>query len=268
MASGFHFFKMRKNPIAFFDSGVGLLSILAETKKLLPNENFVIFADQINNPYGEKSQLEIQKFTSQATKFLISNHHIKMMVLACNTATVLAIDHLRKKFTVPIVGVVPAVKPAFGSSKNYRVAVMSTPATAKSKYLSFLIKSYGRNVKTLKISCRGLEEAIEALDFEKQDELLNKFARDIKQFGADTVVLGCTHYPLIRDRIQKKLGKKILIIDSGKAIAARIKNILRKYNLFSHKKGKDIFYTTSNPKIFSKVASFFLNKPVTVLKAD
>lgn len=259
---------MQKDPIAFFDSGVGQLSVLSETKKLLPKENFIIFADQANNPYGEKSKAEIQSFTEKATKFLISKYRIKMMVLACNTASVLALDHLRTKFKIPIVGVVPAVKPAFQISKKNRIVVMSTPATAKSKYLSALIKTYGKNFKTLKLGCQGLEEAIENLNFKKQDKLLNKFAREIKNFGADVVVLGCTHYPLIKNKIQKELGKNIKIIDSGKSIAARVEEVLGKNNLLSRKKNKDIYYTSANPNTFAKVAGFFLRKPITALKAN
>ena len=257
---------MMKSPIAFFDSGVGLLSVLKETKRLLPKENFVIFADQINNPYGEKSQSEIQKFAQKATKFLISNHHIKLMVLACNTATVLAIDYLRRKFKIPFIGVVPAVKPAALLSKKSRIAIMSTPATAKSRYLTTLVKNYGEDSKTLKLGCQGLEEAIEELDYNRIEKLLKKYAKKIKEFDADVVVLGCTHYPLLKPQINKILGPKIKVIDSGHAVARRIKDILQEKDLFLQTKLKDIYYTSGNPDKFSNVASSLLKYNIRAQK--
>src|SRR3990167_5920817 len=195
---------VNNRPIGFFDSGVGLFSTLVETKKLLPNENFVIFADQSHNPYGEKSGHQIRKFARTATEFLIIKHNIKMMVLACNTATVLALDYLRKNFDIPIVGTVPAVKPAFEGHKQVRVAIMSTPATAKSKYLDSLINDFGEPTKTLKVGCTGLEEAIEVWDHTAIETCLDQYIKKINSAGPNVVVLGCTHYPLIRDLIRKK----------------------------------------------------------------
>lgn len=253
---------MNNQPIGFFDSGVGQLSILIETKKLLPRENFVIFADQSHNPYGEKTQDQIKKYATDATIFLLRNNRIKILVLACNTATVLALDHLRKKFDIPIIGTVPAVKPAFSASKNKKIAIMSTPATAKSVYLADLINQFGNKNQVLTISCAGLEEAIEILDTMAIDKLLKKYLRKVKKFEADVVVLGCTHYPLIKSQIERSIGPKIKVIDSGSAIAKRIKEILEAASQLSSKYRGDIYYTTGNPKIFSKVASALLDKKI------
>lgn len=259
---------MTKNQkIAFYDSGVGLLSVLLETKKALPKENFVIFADQANNPYGEKSQEQIKKFAYRSTKFLIDKHNIKMMVLACNTATVLALDHLRSNFKIPIIGVVPAVKPAAQKSKNGKIAIMSTPATAKSTYLKKLIAAHAKNAKTLRLGCAGLEEAIEVLDRKKINNLLGNYASSVNKFGADTLVLGCTHYPLVKNQLQKYLKKDIEIIDSGQAIARRIKDVLTELGLTSMVREKNLYYTTGDPQTFSRVSSYFLKSKVSAQKA-
>lgn len=252
---------MNNSPIGFFDSGVGLFSILKETKKLLSRENFVIFADQGHNPYGEKTKSQIKRFAQDATNFLIKKHKIKMMVLACNTATVLALESLRKKFDIPIVGTVPAVKPAFGTSKDTRVAIMSTPATAKSKYLASLIKDFGDNSRTLKVGCAGLEEAIEYGNERLIFATLDFYLAKIKKFKPDVVVLGCTHYPLVKNRIESSLPK-VKIIDSSQAIARRIKGILIRTNLLSKKKIGDIYYTTGDPRIFSKITGDLLKSKI------
>lgn len=259
---------MNNAPIGFFDSGVGQLSILIETKKLLPLESFVIFADQNHNPYGEKTQDQIKKYATDATNFLLRNNRIKILVLACNTATVLALDHLRKKFDIPIIGTVPAIKPAFKKSKGIKVAIMSTPATAKSKYLTSLVSEFGNDKNTLKIGCGGLEEAIEILDHKKIDQILEKYLAKVKKFKPDIVVLGCTHYPLVRRQIKVNLPKNAMIIDSGKPVAKRIKEILKKNHMLSAKKTQDIYYTTADPLKFSQVASVFLKQSIQALGAN
>ena len=145
---------------------------------------------------------------------------------------------------------------------------MSTPATAKSKYLSDLVNEFGRVDKTLKIGCNGLEEAIEILDYKKIDNLLKKYLAKVKSFGADVVVLGCTHYLLIKSKIQSSLGKNVQVIDSGKPIAKRIKEILKENDMLSNKKDQDIYYTTADPLNFAKVASLFLKQSIGALKAN
>lgn len=257
---------MKNSPIAFFDSGVGLFSILSEAKKLMPYENFVIFADQANNPYGEKTKSQVIKFSKGATDFLIKKHKIKMMVLACNTATVLALDQLRRTFDIPIVGTVPAVKVAAAKTKKSKIAVMSTPATAKSRYLKDLIEKFSPNASVLRLGCRGLEEAIEVLDKKAAFNLIKKYSKSVKNFGADTVVLGCTHYPLMKLHLQDSLPG-VKLIDSGKAIAKRIKSILEDQNKISAQRLQDFYYTTGDPKQFSKVSSIILKREIEAMPA-
>lgn len=260
---------MAKNqPIGFFDSGVGLYSVLKETKKLLPGESYVIYADQGHNPYGEKSQQQIIKYAREATNFLVKKHQIKMMVIACNTATVLALDYLRKHFNLPFIGTVPAVKPALNSNKKSKIAIMSTPATAKSVYLKKLINLYGEENQVLPIGCSGLEEAIEVLDRGKIDLFLTKYLDEAKKFRAEKIVLGCTHYPLVKGRIRQHLSRNMKIIDSSGAIARRIRVVLWENNLMSQQRQKDVFYTTGEEEMFSQVSSKLLKRKVLVTKLN
>lgn len=258
--------KIDSNKIALFDSGVGQLSVYLEVKKLLPNENFVIFADQKNMPYGEKTPSQIKKYVTEATKFLIKKHNIKMMILACNTATVLALDHLRSKLNIPFVGVVPAIKPATVISKTKRIAIMSTQATAKSSYVENLISNFAANFEVLKLGCPGLEDAVETLNQEEIRRLVKKYSGKINEFNPDVVVLGCTHYPLVKKQIKENLNRGIDIIDSGGAIAKQVNKVLKESDQISSTRQKDIFYTTGDARQFSRVCSTILERKILAIQ--
>ncbi len=256
-----------KRPIGLFDSGVGGLSVLLEIAKILPKENFIFLADQLNVPYGAKSKREIEDLSERITYFL-QKQKIKALVIACNTATCYALDYLRLNFDIPIVGVVPAVKPAAKMTKIGKIVIMSTPATAKSSYLDLLVSEFAKNQQCLKLGCPGLEEVVETLNQSAGDKLLDKYTAQIKKFGADVVVLGCTHFPFLKGEIKKRLGPKVKVIDSGTAIARRVKYILVKKGTLSPKKDKDFFFTTGDPKEFSRVASILLKANIKSQKVE
>lgn len=253
-------------PIGVFDSGVGGLSILKELKKLLPKENYIFVADQLNVPYGEKSKKELENITLKICKFLASKN-TKIIVAACNTATCYALKYLRANVKIPIIGTVPAVKPAAEKSKKGVIGIISTPATSKSQYLKNLIETYAKNVKVVNIGCFGLENAVEKgeLNSPTVKKILEKYLSQIKKSGADIIVLGCTHYPFLKSQIKKVSGENITLIDSGKAIAKHTKNTLLNLNVFNKSGGKTKYYTTGGPELFSKVASVLLKKSI---KAD
>ena len=248
---------MDKRPIGMFDSGVGGLSILEETKKILPFQNFIFLADQAHVPYGAKSPKELKILTASIANFLLKSD-IKMLVVACNTASCYTIDFLRKKFSIPIVGVIPAIKPAVKITQKGKIAILSTPATASSAYLKDLIGKIASNKEVLPLGCEGLEEAVENLKFKDISKLLIKYVQIVKKFGADVIVLGCTHYPFLKKEIKILAGRNTKVIDSGPAIAARIKSLLNSHQMISKSKHTDLFFTTGNPKEFSKVASTLL----------
>jgi len=258
--------KSDNRPIGIFDSGVGGLSVLLEIKKLLPLESSVFLADQAHNPYGAKTKKQLQNLSLRITKFLLK-HNIKLLVVACNTATCYAIDYLRQNFTIPIIGVVPAIKPASTFTKAGKIVIMSTPATAKSTYLKKMIDKYANGAKVLKLGCDQLEESIECLDKQKINKLLNLYSRDINHFGADVVVLGCTHFPFIKNDLAKKINSA-KIIDSGGAVAKRVKTVLSNTFSLAATKAQDLYYTTADPINFTEVASILLGRKISAQKVN
>ncbi len=251
--------------IGVFDSGVGVLSILRELQSCLPDESFVFFADQKNVPYGGKSKEELVALTSKIMKFLTAQK-IKIAVIACNTATCYALEELRNNFSLPIVGVVPAIKPAVEQTKVGKIAVVATPATAKSQYVTDLINKYANNVEVLRIGCAGLEDVVETGELHglKTFELLNKYILPLKQEGIDHLVLGCTHYPFLKEEIANILGPTISLMDSGRAVASRVEHLLDENNLRNtFEKQTDRFFTNKDADEFSRVASELLGYQVT-----
>lgn len=262
--------KKNKKSIGIFDSGVGGLSVLIELQALLPNENFVFLADQLYVPYGEKTKKELIALTSKITDYFIKDHDIKMMVVACNTATCGAISELREKYSFPIVGTVPAIKPATEKTKTKTVAVISTPSTSESETLKNLIKNYCSGIKVFNIGCKNLENAVEEGEFNSAsvDALLFKYLEKVKNSDADCIVLGCTHYPFLRSHIRKFIGRPIELIDGGKAIAKQTNNLLMNNFLENDltNKGNTLYFTTGDPLKFSKVAGKLLKSKIQAKK--
>ena len=262
--------KKNTQPIGVFDSGVGGLSVLRELKRIIPHENFVFLADQLYVPYGEKSKKELVQLGLRVTNYFVKNHDIKMMVVACNTSTCNSVDEVRKKYSLPIVGTVPAIKPAAERTKSGIVAIISTPATSKSGALRKLIKDHCRGVKVLNVGCKNLENAVEKGELESAEinRLLAKYLSRIKNSNADKLVLGCTHYPFLKKPIRKILGSSVKLLDGNKAIAKRAKTLLLKHFLKNKQKklGKTLYFSTDDPVKFSQVASKLLKKKIQTKK--
>jgi glutamate racemase len=262
--------KKNNQSIGIFDSGVGGLSVLRELKHLLPNENFIFLADQLYLPYGEKSKRELIKRALKITDYFVNHFNIKMMVLACNTSTCSTIETLRKKYSFPIVGTVPAIKLAAKKTKSQTVAVISTPSTSKSQALKKLIKDNCQNINVLNIGCKNLANVVDRgeLDSLEVNNLLLKYLKRVKNSDADYLVLGSTHYPFLKKSIKKIFGSHIKLIDGGKAIARQTK-LLLKTNLISNnqkKLGEIVYFTTLDPLKFSKIASILLKAPIKARK--
>lgn len=217
---------MAKPVIGIFDSGIGGRSVEKEIKKLLPQYKTIYLADSKNFPYGQKSPEELKKIAVENTKFLLSQG-ATLIVVACNTATVHAISDVRKTFSdIPFVGVEPAIKPA-GEISQKGIIILSSPRATKSKQVALLMKKHVRGVKVFNIGSlelvRAVEEGWDDLEIEGiLEEILPKSL--LKK--CDVLVLGCTHFPLIKDRIQRYIGKEITIIDSGETVARRVKFLL------------------------------------------
>ena len=215
-------------PIGIFDSGVGGLGIFKKIKELLPNEDIVYFADNKNLPFGEKSVEELQKITTDILNFLIKKHNIKMAVVACNTASTTCLEYLRNKFTIPIIGVVPVVKPACELSKTKKIAILATPATVNSDYQKELIKKFSKDVQVISIACPDLVGFVESgeIDSQRVIEKLKEYLLPAINNQVDVIGLGCTHFPFLKEQIKKLVSDDVIILDSNDAVAKQAVKIL------------------------------------------
>lgn len=260
---------MKNQPIGVMDSGVGGLSVLREVKKLLPTENFIFVADQAYVPYGEKTKKELEERLSKVLDFLVAKN-IKMMILACNTATVYTLEYLRKKYSLPIVGTVPVIKTIANATKTKKTAVFSTPATSKSPYLKNLIKKFANGVSVVKVGGWGLEQIVEEGDLENKEtkKILEKILKPLVNDGVDAIALGCTHYPFLREQIEKIVGSGVFVCDSGGAIARRVKQILENNKTLCLEKTEDVYFTTGDPLKFKRVAEKLLKENLEACKIN
>lgn len=218
--------------IGVFDSGIGGLTTLEEIRKLLPNEDYIYFKDSKHNPYGEKSEEELYSIVKNVVDRLIEND-VKLIVIACNTATTRCVDRLRREYSIPFVATVPAVKVAIDS--NYKnILVMATPGTISSEKLHAIInenKDHNQNI--MLVPCEGLANAIEFSDENKIDEILNNIYLAYKDSNIDSIVLGCTHYVIIKDKI-KKIFNNLPLIDGNRGVANRVKYLLEENGMISN----------------------------------
>ena len=225
---------MNNNPIGVYDSGFGGLSVWRELHRALPRESLIYLGDGKNCPYGNKTEEQIRELAERAVGDLVERG-CKMVVVACNTATAAAIEHLRERFShIPIVGLEPAVKPACAMTRSKVVGVMATERSlAGRKFLSTL-ERYGQGVEVLKVVGEGFVEAVEA-DAEQEprtEELVRRAVEPMIERGADVIVLGCTHYPFLGDVIRRVVGdREVAVIDSGEAVEKRVESLLDKFSL-------------------------------------
>jgi len=213
--------------IGVFDSGVGGLSILDEALRQLPQHHYIYLADSANAPYGEKSSEWIAARSLALCRHL-ADKGCDAIVLACNTATAEAIKHIRNELPIPIIGVEPGIKPAAMQSQNHIVGVLATEATLKSDKFNALLNTLPSDCQFIKQAGAGLVPLIESgqADSEATLELLAKHLEPIQDAGADTLVLGCTHYPFLRKSIRKLLGESITLIDTSDAVVRQLKRQL------------------------------------------
>ena len=242
--------------IGVMDSGVGGISVLKHIHALLPYESLIYFADSKYAPYGNKTPAEITSRCMTIADFLIAKD-VKVLVVACNTATAAAIAAMREKYSLPIIGMEPAVKPAAEASKNGVIGVLATVGTLKSAQFAALLESYGRNVKVVTQACVGLVECIERgeLDTPETKALIRQYCLPLLAEGADTIVMGCTHYPFVKDAIREIVGDKITLIDTGAAVAKQLKRQLEEKGLLStnQQKAEVKFWTNSEAENASQV---------------
>jgi len=210
--------------IGILDSGLGGTGIEQEVRKLLPEVKTYYLRDAAHFPYGDKPPEEVVRIIDENCGLLVSKG-AKLIVLACNSASVVSLSHLRRKYQVPFVGVVPAVKPAAALTKTCRIAVFGTALTSRSQALEELIERFCQGVAVYCIPLEGLAEAVEFGEREEARRIVAETWRRYRDLGIDVVVLGCTHYTLIRDDIQRIVGAKAQVIDSNEAVAKQVKRV-------------------------------------------
>lgn len=246
------------NPMGIFDSGVGGISVMKEIRRLLPAEDIIYYADSAHCPYGTKDPAFIRRRIEKVAGFL-TGFKVKIIVAACNTASIAGLDFLRQTFTLPIVGMEPAVKPAAAGTKNGKVGVMATGVTLAGDRFHSLVSRFAGNTEIITVPCPGLVERVEAglIDDPETGGLLRRFLDQLLSAGVDTVVLGCTHYPLLRSQVESIVGPEVTVIDTGDAVARRVAQVLAEDNLLKSApgRGREMFFTSGDPASVGRAIS-------------
>ena len=226
--------KANANAIGVMDSGVGGLTVMQHIHRLLPHEHLNYVADSQYAPYGSLSPESITDRCFTIADFLIEQN-VKALVVACNTATAASIQLMRAKYALPIIGMEPAVKPAALASKNGIIGVLATVGTLKSAQFAALLTNYGQDIQVHTQGCIGLVECIERGEIHAASTkaLIAEYCAPLLEAGADTIVLGCTHYPFVRDVIQGVVGGGVTVIDTGEAVAKHLQATLEAQSLLT-----------------------------------
>lgn len=249
---------MRNNnkPIGIFDSGVGGLSVWKEIVKILPDENIIYYADSNNCPYGSKKQSEVIALSERIVDFLLG-FDCKLIVVACNTATAAAIEYLRKKYTVPFVGMEPAVKPAALNTITGTIGILATQGTFQGKLFKETSRKWANGKKMIIQIGEGLVEQVEEgkVHSIKVKKLLKQYLQPMLDGNVDQIVLGCTHYPFLLEEIEKITKGKASVIDPAPAVAKRTYDLLKSGQLLNSSKSKTVrlFYINGKKEQMEKI---------------
>lgn len=252
-------------PIGIFDSGVGGLSIAKEIRKLLPNENLIYFADSAYCPYGEKLPAVIKQRVFTICDFLISLG-AKILVVACNTASIVSLDDIRHRYQVPVVGVEPAVKSAVTATKTGTIGVLATSVTLSGDRFSALVKQHCSKTNVITQPCPGLVGLVEGgqLNSSETKTSLTQYLKPLLKQQADVIVLGCTHYPFLKPMIKEIAGDNIKILDTGAAVARQTAHLLSTHHLQTTNKqpGTEEMLTSGDRSRVEPVVQLLWGNPV------
>ena len=251
--------------IGIFDSGIGGLTVFKALKKILPNEQLIYFGDTARIPYGTKSKKLVQQYAVEITAFLL-NKNVKMIVIACNTASAMAIDLLEQCLDIPIVGVViPGAAGSVRETNKNRIGVIGTTATINSNAYAKVIKEQNPEIEVFSAACPLLVPIVEEgmLSGEITNLILKSYLEDIIRHEVDTLILGCTHYPLLHNSIRSVVGEGIKLIDSGRETAQAVQKVLLESKITnSGEKNDDQFYVSDIPQKFEEIGTRFLEEPL------
>ncbi len=266
--------KLKKNknsaPIGVFDSGLGGLTVVRELRRQLPHEQIIYFGDIARLPYGIKSEKQIREFSSENTEFLLKRK-VKAVVVACNSSSSAAYDYLKKNYAVPIIDVIqPAAEKAVAVTRNLKIGVIATQATVASGAYRRAIQSQNKKIKVFSNACPLLVPFVEEgiLDGSLIEMVISRYLSPILKQKIDTLILGCTHYPLLKKVIQKVAGPQVKLIDSAPAAVGKLKDLLIQTDGFRNpkKKGELHVFVSDLPASFRAVGDRFLGEKLINIK--
>ncbi len=232
--------------IGILDSGVGGLTVWGEMVTLLPTVSTIYVGDSKNCPYGTKTEEEIWKLTQKLVQFLLTQN-VSLIVIACNTISVITLERLRVTYPdMLFIGTVPAIKLAVAESKKRRIGILSTPRTAESAYQQALIKQFAIDCEVLNLGTDRLVPLVEQGELvgDRATQVLKEVVQPFIEKEVDTLVLGCTHFPFLKEPMQSLLGSEVRILDSGQAIARQVKRVLEEKQIPTDLSGKHRFFTS------------------------
>jgi len=255
----------KDNPIGVFDSGIGGLTVLQKIIEVLPRENTVYLGDTARAPYGIKSTETVLRYSFENTDFLVEKD-VKLVVVACNTSTAVALERLREKLAVPVIGVIePGVIRALSASKKKKVGVIGTEATIQSGAYTKALRAEDPSVEVYSRACPLFVPLAEEgwTDNAVAEMTVKAYLGSLRQSGIDTLILGCTHYPLLKNAIRKFMGSGVKLVDSAEEVAKNVGAVLKKETLARKTgKGSHSFFVTDAPDRFVKVGRRFLGEKV------
>lgn len=253
--------------IGVFDSGLGGISVVRAIIDLLPDEHLVYFGDTARVPYGSKSKETVIRFSHQISSFL-REKEVKMIVVACNTASAVALESLKESFNIPVVGVIdPGSKAAVKAAGNRRIGVIGTASTIRSGAYRKAIRALNPDIEVMDQPCPLLVPLVEE-DWPHDGvvkQVLQSYLSTFESHKPDALILGCTHYPYLKSIIQEVVGESVQLIDSGEETATQVQKVLRDLNLLNPESGdpgKHKFYVSDFPQKFEETASRFLGRPL------
>lgn len=261
----------RSYSIGMFDSGVGGLTVMQQLVQALPNENIIYFGDTARLPYGGKSQETVLRYSTENIHFLLE-HNIKLLVIACNTATALALPQLRRLFEIPIIGVIePGAEKAVEVTRHQRIAVLGTKATIQSGAYQRELQRLLPSATIFPIACPLFVHLVEErfVDHPASQLIVSEYLDCLKDKQVDTLLLGCTHYPLLKHLIAKEIGEDVTIVDSATTCAEKVASTLKDNDMEADKKKGEVsykYFVSDDPKKFQEQAEKLFGCPIDYVK--
>lgn len=257
---------LQKRPIGVFDSGLGGLTVVNQLMKHLPGESIIYFGDTARVPYGSKSTLTIQKFSQQIAGFL-QNQGVKLIVVACNTASSVALDQVKESGSVPVIDVIePGARAALRKSVSRRIGIIGTTATISAGKYETILKTLEKNVAVFSQACPLFVPLVEEgwIESPVTEQVARIYLNPLMQNRIDSLILGCTHYPIIKDTIKKIVDGNVQIIDSAIETAVKVRETLASHHLLNDAKAdpEHLFYVSDFPRKFEEIARRLLGQPL------